>query len=60
MCSLLLMQYLEKYILDLIPTLPQLSCLEESFYAFYICTAVRKFFFFLDPLRSGKRLVFDH
>ena len=28
--------------------------LEQSFYSFYVCTAVRKFFFFLDPLRSGR------
>ena len=44
---------LENYILELIPTLPQLSSLEESFYSFYVCTAVRRFFFFLDPLRTG-------
>lgn len=46
---------LENYILELIPTLPQLSSLEESFYSFYVCTAVRRFFFFLDPLRTGER-----
>ncbi|XP_032882334.1 serine/threonine-protein phosphatase 2A regulatory subunit B'' subunit gamma [Amblyraja radiata] len=45
---------LENYILELIPTLPQLDGLEKSFYSFYVCTAVRKFFFFLDPLRTGK------
>jgi serine/threonine-protein phosphatase 2A regulatory subunit B'' len=45
---------LENYIFELIPTLPQLEVLERSFYSFYVCTAVRKFFFFLDPLRSGK------
>ena len=44
---------LENYILELIPTLPQLAGLEQSFYSFYVCTAVRKFFFFLDPLRTG-------
>ncbi|XP_052638568.1 serine/threonine-protein phosphatase 2A regulatory subunit B'' subunit gamma isoform X1 [Harpia harpyja] len=43
---------LENYILELIPTLPQLDGLEKSFYSFYVCTAVRKFFFFLDPLRT--------
>ena len=32
----------------------QLDGLEKSFYSFYVCTAVRKFFFFLDPLRTGK------
>ncbi|XP_013371058.1 PREDICTED: serine/threonine-protein phosphatase 2A regulatory subunit B'' subunit gamma-like [Chinchilla lanigera] len=45
---------LENYILELIPTLPQLDGLEKSFYSFYVCTEVRKFFFFLDPLRPGK------
>ena len=45
---------LENYILEMIPTLPQLHGLEKSFYSFYVCTAVRKFFFFLDPLRTGK------
>ncbi|EHA98522.1 Serine/threonine-protein phosphatase 2A regulatory subunit B'' subunit gamma [Heterocephalus glaber] len=45
---------LENYILELIPTLPQLDGLEKSFYSFYVCTAVRKLFFFLDPLRTGK------
>lgn len=47
-------QDLENYILELIPTLPQLDGLEKSFYSFYVCTAVRKFFFFLDPLRTGE------
>lgn len=45
---------LENYIFELIPTLPQLEQLETSFYSFYVCTAVRKFFFFLDPLRTGR------
>ena len=31
----------------------QLEGLEKSFYSFYVCTAVRKFFFFLDPMRKG-------
>jgi serine/threonine-protein phosphatase 2A regulatory subunit B'' len=50
---------LENYILELIPTLTQLSSLEESFYSFYVCTAVRRFFFFLDPLRTGKIKIQD-
>ncbi|XP_071962016.1 serine/threonine-protein phosphatase 2A regulatory subunit B'' subunit gamma-like isoform X2 [Antedon mediterranea] len=50
---------LENYILELIPTLPQLDCLEKSFYSFYVCTAVRKFFFFLDPLHTGKIKIQD-
>ncbi|XP_011781942.1 PREDICTED: serine/threonine-protein phosphatase 2A regulatory subunit B'' subunit gamma [Colobus angolensis palliatus] len=52
-------QDLENYILELIPTLPQLDGLEKSFYSFYVCTAVRKFFFFLDPLRTGKIKIQD-
>ena len=48
---------LENYILELIPTLPQLDGLERSFYSFYVCTGVRKFFFFLDPLRTGRYVV---
>ncbi len=50
---------LENYILVLIPTLPQLDGLEKSFYSFYVCTAVRKFFFFLDPMRTGKIRIQD-
>ncbi|KAG7266311.1 hypothetical protein CRUP_015155 [Coryphaenoides rupestris] len=36
-----------------------LDGLEKSFYSFYVCTAVRKFFFFLDPLRTGKIKIQD-
>jgi len=50
---------LENYILELIETLPQLDGLERSFYSFYVCTAVRKFFFFLDSLRMGKIKIQD-
>ena len=50
---------MEYYILDLIPTLPQLGGLEPSFHNFYACTAVRKFFFFLDPMRSGRVRIQD-
>ncbi|KYN26665.1 Serine/threonine-protein phosphatase 2A regulatory subunit B'' subunit gamma, partial [Trachymyrmex cornetzi] len=50
---------LENYILELIPTLPQLEGLEKSFHSFYVCTAVRKFLFFLDPLRTGKVHILD-
>jgi len=45
---------MENFIFELIPTLPQLSSLQEEFYPFYVFTAVRKFFFFLDPKRTGK------
>ncbi|XP_014260377.1 serine/threonine-protein phosphatase 2A regulatory subunit B'' subunit gamma-like [Cimex lectularius] len=50
---------LENYILELIPTLPQLDGLEKSFHSFYVCTAVRKFLFFLDPMRTGKIRIQD-
>merc|ERR550534_1704487 len=50
---------LENYILELIETLPQLDDLEKSFHSFYVCTAVRKFFFFLDPMRTGKIKIRD-
>lgn len=50
---------LENYILELIPTLPQLDGLEKSFHSFYVCTAVRKFFFFLDPLHTEQIKIQD-
>lgn len=50
---------LENYILELMPTLPQLYILDKSFYSFYVCTAVRKFFFFLDPKRTGRIKIQD-
>lgn len=50
---------LESYITELIPTLPQLEGLEKSFHSFYVCTAVRKFLFFLDTLRAGRVRILD-
>lgn len=50
---------LESYISELLPTLPQLEGLEKSFHSFYICTAVRKFLFFLDILRAGRVRILD-
>ena len=41
------------------PTFPQLMNLTEPFYPFYVITAVRKFFFFLDPKRTGKIQIKD-
>ena len=52
-------QDLENYIYELIPQLPALSELEENFYPFYVFTATRKFFFFLDPKRRGKIAIKD-
>ncbi|CAG0884692.1 unnamed protein product [Cyprideis torosa] len=50
---------LESYIAELLPTLSQLDGLEESFRPFYLCTAVRKCFFFLDPQRTGRVRIRD-
>jgi len=33
--------------------------LDASFKPFYLCTAVRKFFFFLDPRRTGRIRILD-
>merc|ERR1712070_1149321 len=45
---------MENFVFELIPTLPQLADLQEEFYPFYVFTAVRKFFFFLDPMKKGR------
>lgn len=52
-------QELDMYIAELMPTLAHLDSLEESFHSFYLCTAVRKFMFFLDPMRFGKIRISD-
>ncbi|KAJ3414867.1 Serine/threonine-protein phosphatase 2A regulatory subunit B'' subunit gamma [Chytridiales sp. JEL 0842] len=44
---------LQQYITDLIPSL-KLESINKSFHKFYVCTAVRKFMFFLDPMRRGR------
>jgi serine/threonine-protein phosphatase 2A regulatory subunit B'' len=50
---------LENFIFELIPSFPQLNSLQESFYPYYVITAVRKFFFFLDPKKTGKIWIKD-
>jgi Ca2+-binding EF-hand superfamily protein len=45
---------MENFIFELIPTLPQLNSLQEDFYPYYVFTAVRKFFFLLDPKRTQR------
>uniref|UniRef100_A0A0A9YNA7 Serine/threonine-protein phosphatase 2A regulatory subunit B'' subunit gamma n=1 Tax=Lygus hesperus TaxID=30085 RepID=A0A0A9YNA7_LYGHE len=50
---------MENYIAELLPTLPDLERLDKTFHRFYICGAVRKFMFFLDPSRTGKIRVQD-
>ncbi|KAJ3074858.1 hypothetical protein HDU98_010038 [Podochytrium sp. JEL0797] len=44
---------LNQYISDLIPAL-KLSALNPNVYEYYVCSAVRKFLFFMDPLKRGK------
>lgn len=50
---------LEHYISEFLSTVPELDGLESSFHSFYLCTAVRKFLFFLDPLRTGRVRILD-
>ena len=50
---------MELYINDIIPTFPNLKNLEESYMRYYIISAVRKFFFFLDPKRTGRIYIKD-
>ena len=49
----------ELYISELMPTMPSLSRLEPGFHSFYVCTAVRRFFFHLDPKRLGRIRIVD-
>ncbi|KAL0812062.1 hypothetical protein ABMA28_009452 [Loxostege sticticalis] len=50
---------LESYIAELVPSLAALDGLDSSFSSFYVCTAARKFLFFLDPLRVGRVRIQD-
>ncbi|GBP79511.1 hypothetical protein EVAR_58522_1 [Eumeta japonica] len=50
---------LESYIGELVPSLAALDGLDSSFSSFYVCTAARKFLFFLDPLRVGRVRIRD-
>jgi serine/threonine-protein phosphatase 2A regulatory subunit B'' len=44
---------LENLVFDLLPTIPSLDSYPQEFHPFYILTAVRKFYFFLDVRRQG-------
>ncbi|KOB69170.1 Serine/threonine-protein phosphatase 2A regulatory subunit B'' subunit gamma [Operophtera brumata] len=44
---------------ELVPSLAALDGLDSSFSSFYVCTAARKFLFFLDPLRIGRVRIRD-
>ena len=50
---------LENYIFELIPSFNQLKYIPEAFQNYYVITAVRKFFFFLDPKKTGKIYIKD-
>ncbi|XP_072948344.1 serine/threonine-protein phosphatase 2A regulatory subunit B'' subunit gamma-like [Epargyreus clarus] len=50
---------LESYIAELVPSLAALDGLDSSFSSFYVCTAARKFLFFLDPMRVGRVRIRD-
>lgn len=50
---------LEEYILELIPTFAHLKNIEKEYEKFYVIAAVRKFFFFLDPKRTGRIYIKD-
>ncbi|KNC56474.1 phosphatase 2 [Thecamonas trahens ATCC 50062] len=45
---------MERFIMQSVKDLPCLAALDPTFEVFYVCTAVRKFMFFLDPLRMGR------
>ncbi|CAK9100381.1 Serine/threonine-protein phosphatase 2A regulatory subunit B'' subunit gamma [Durusdinium trenchii] len=58
-CGYLREKDMENFIFEMIPTMPQLNTLQEEFYPFYVFTAVRKFFFYLDPKRTGRVRIRD-
>ncbi|GAV01592.1 hypothetical protein RvY_12280 [Ramazzottius varieornatus] len=45
---------LEQYIEELIPTIDTLASMDPEYKKFYVCSVIRKFFFFLDPGKQGK------
>ena len=50
---------LEKYIFELIPDIAGCRNLPESFYPFYVFTASRRFFFYLDSKHNYRKLSID-
>ncbi|KAJ3339715.1 Serine/threonine-protein phosphatase 2A regulatory subunit B'' subunit gamma [Gonapodya sp. JEL0774] len=52
-------EQLEKYVTDVLPTFPQLQGVPKGLTRFYVCSAVRKFFYFLDPMRRGRISIKD-
>ncbi|XP_002137518.2 serine/threonine-protein phosphatase 2A regulatory subunit B'' subunit gamma-like [Drosophila pseudoobscura] len=46
---------MESYIIDLIPNMAQIrDCMQPSFQSFYVCTVLKRFFFFLDAQHRGR------
>ncbi|VDO05584.1 unnamed protein product [Rodentolepis nana] len=45
--------------LEQYPLSASLNGVDDAFRTFYVCTAVRKFLFFLDPLRAGRVRICD-
>ena len=50
---------MENYIFELIPSFGPLKYIPEPFQNYYVITSVRKFFFFLDPKKTGKIYIKD-
>ncbi|XP_037707509.1 serine/threonine-protein phosphatase 2A regulatory subunit B'' subunit gamma-like isoform X2 [Drosophila subpulchrella] len=51
---------LESYITDIIPKLGQIrDCMQPSFQRFYVCSVVKKFFFYLDHLHVRRIRIRD-
>jgi serine/threonine-protein phosphatase 2A regulatory subunit B'' len=50
---------LNEYISELIPTFVHLKNMDDGFKEKYILAAIRKFFFFLDPKRTGRIYIKD-
>lgn len=50
---------MENYIKDLIPTMTQLKDMDSNLLPFYLVTAARKFFFFLDINRMERIKIID-
>lgn len=50
---------LYEYISEIIPTFAHLKVIDEGFKDNYITAAIRKFFFFLDPKRTGRIYIKD-
>ncbi|KAI3380412.1 hypothetical protein SNEBB_007882 [Seison nebaliae] len=57
--GMLSQNHLTQYIMELIPTLTSLNHLSTTLYNFYSMVVVRKFFFFLDPMKLRRIRISD-